>query len=268
MTPLADLVARTPDPPAVIAAIHAACAAGPAAVAEVLRRAGGHESLTSLALTHAGVASASGPVQLGAVAGALDVVLEQRAGGDVTLALTVPPFLATAFDTFRGENPAVRTDRTAAAVAAVAASARNRLVIAAPYLTAVGIEDLLSHVKRVTGGGGQVIVITRGLSPRCPTPSADNLDAVAALRATVDGYPGGSVRVSSWEEDGLGVHLKAVVADACDAYLGSANLTGPGRSSHAEAGVRLPPRLAGPLAAWLNLIADELDGRRGLAGTR
>jgi len=64
------------------------------------------------------------------------------------------------------------------------------------------------------------------------------------------------------------VHLKAVVADDTDAYLGSANLTGPGQLGHAEAGVRLPTRLARPLAGWLGLLADALEARRRVAAYR
>ena len=64
------------------------------------------------------------------------------------------------------------------------------------------------------------------------------------------------------------MHLKAIVADDADAYLGSANLTGPGQLGHAEAGVRLPSRLALPLARWLGLLADALDARRGVAAYR
>ena len=180
---------------------------------------------------------------------------------------TVPAFLAKAFDTFTSTTPGVRAERTAAVVSAVAAGARSSLTIAAPYLATVAVDALIPSARRVLDAGGTVKVITRALSPRSPEPAKANITVVGALREAAAGRPG-RLRVSSWEEDGLGVHLKAIVADDADAYLGSANLTGPGQLGHAEAGVRLPPQLALPLARWLGMLADALDARRGVAAYR
>lgn len=275
VTPLADLLARTPDPDATIASVRAACAEGPAAVLRVLREAsetaGIDPHLTTLALAHAGLTGTDGSpptvTELGAVGGALEILVEVQREMDVSLVFTVPAFLAKAFDTFTSTTPGVRADRTAAVVSAVAAGARSSLTIAAPYLATIAVDALIPSVSRILDVGGTVTVITRALSTRSPEPAKPNITVVESLRDAAAGRPG-RLRVSSWEEDGLGVHLKAIVADDADAYLGSANLTGPGQLGHAEAGVRLPSRLALPLARWLGLLADALDARRGVAAYR
>jgi phosphatidylserine/phosphatidylglycerophosphate/cardiolipin synthase-like enzyme len=275
VTPLADLLARTPDPDATVASIRAACTDGTAAVLRVTREAasaaGIDARLITLAAAQAGITSTDDGTltvaELSAIGGALEILVDTRREPDVSLVFTVPLFLATAFDAFTAKTPVVRAERTAAVVSAVATGARSSLTIAAPFLAAVAVDGLLPPARRVLDGGGVVTVVTRALSPRSPQPARANITAVDALRHAAAGRPG-HLRVSSWEEEGLGVHLKAVVADDADAYLGSANLTGPGQLGHAEAGVRLPPRLAGPLAEWLRLLADALDARRGVAAYR
>jgi len=275
VTPLADLLVRAPDPDATVASVRAACADGPEAVVRVVREAtraaGVDPRPVSLAVAHAGIATTDGSLptvaELAAVGGALEILVEARRAGDVSLVFTVPAFLATAFDTFTASTPGVRAERTATVVTSVAAGARSSLTIAAPYLATVAVDALVPHAVRVLDAGGVVTVVTRALSPRCPDPAKANIAAVGGLRDAAAERPG-RLRVCSWEEDGLGVHLKAVVADDVDAYLGSANLTGPGQLGHAEAGVRLPTRLARPLGGWLGLLADALDARREVAAYR
>jgi hypothetical protein len=275
VTPLADLLVRTPDPDATVASLRAACADGPAAVVRVVREAteaaGVDPRLMTLAVAYAGITTTDGrvptAVELAAVGGALEILVESWRDGDVSLVFTVPAFLTTAFDTFSSSTPGVRAERTATVVTAVAAGARSSLTIVAPYLATVAVDALVPHVVRVLDAGGVVTVVTRALSPRSPDPAKANIAVVGGLRDAASGRPG-RLRVSSWEEHGLGVHLKAVVADDTDAYLGSANLTGPGQLGHAEAGVRLPTRLARPLGRWLGLLADALDARRGVAAYR
>jgi phosphatidylserine/phosphatidylglycerophosphate/cardiolipin synthase-like enzyme len=275
VTPLADLLARTPDPDATIASIRAACADGTTAVLRVTRdaasAAGIDARLITLAAARAGITATDdntlSVAELSAIGGALEVLVDTRREPDVSLVFTVPVFLATAFDAFTSKTLVVRAERTAAVVSAVASAARSSLTIAAPFLASMAMESLVPQARRVLDSGGMVTVVTRALSPRSPEPAQANITAVDALRRAAVGRPG-RLRVSSWEESGLGVHLKAVVADDTDAYLGSANLTGPGQVGHAEAGVRLPARLASPLAEWLGLLADALDGRRGVAAYR
>jgi len=275
VTPLADLLARTPDPDATVASVRAACTDGSAAVEWVVQEAAGSAGIDARVMTraaaYAGITKTDGSLptlaELAAIGGALEVLVEERRDQDVSLVFTVPAFLATAFDTFTCPTPAVRVEQTATIVAAVAAGAQSSLTIAAPYLAAVAMDALVPHAVRVLDAGGVVTLVTRALSPRSPEPARANIAAVGALREAAAGRRG-QLRVSSWEEDGLGVHLKTVIADDADAYLGSANLTGPAQLGHAEAGVRLPPRLARPLARWLSLLADALDARRNFAAYR
>jgi hypothetical protein len=275
VTPLADLLARTPDPDATVASVRAACAHGAAeverAVGEATGTAGIDPRLTTLAVAHAGITTADGGpptlAELAAIGGALEILVDVRRETNVSLVFTVPAFLAAAFDTFTSTTPGVRAERTAAVVSEVAAGARSSLTIVAPYLATVAVDALVPPARQVLSAGGVVTVITRALSPRSPEPAKSNITAVEALRDAAADRPG-RLRVSSWEEEGLGVHLKAVIADDTDAYLGSANLTGPGQLGHAEAGVRLPRRLARPLAEWVTLLADALDARRGAAAYR
>ncbi|MPQ99582.1 hypothetical protein GB931_16995 [Modestobacter sp. I12A-02628] len=257
VTPLADLVAHTPDPAAAVAGVRAAAPGGPAAVAAALTTAGADRRLLPAALAFAGAGPGCPQSELAAVAGALEVLVAQQLAGRVSLVLTVPEFLTAAHARFLADHPGVGARRTSGVIADIAAGAVRELTVAAPFLAAVAVEDLLPDVRRVLGAGGRVTVLTRALTSRCPEPSGANIAAVAAVRAAGDGRPG-SLRVRSWEGPGLGVHLKAVVGDRADGYLGSANVTGGGQRDHVEAGVRLPRTLAAPLADWLDLLAVAL----------
>ena len=203
VTPLADLLARTPDPDATIASVRAACAEGPAAVLRVLREAsetaGIDPHLTTLALAHAGLTGTDGSpptvTELGAVGGALEILVEVQREMDVSLVFTVPAFLAKAFDTFTSTTPGVRADRTAAVVSAVAAGARSSLTIAAPYLATIAVDALIPSVSRILDVGGTVTVITRALSHAIPgTGEAEHHRCrVAARRGGREARPTASV---------------------------------------------------------------------------
>jgi hypothetical protein len=226
VTPLADLLARTSEPDATVASIRAACPEGVAAVLRLIQEAGStagiNARLMTLAAAQAGInATDDGPstvAELAAIGGALEILVDTRREPDVSLVFTVPAFLSGAFDAFSSKTTVVRVERTAAVVSTVAATARSSLTIAAPFLAAVAFEQLVPQARRVLDSGGVVAVITRALSPRSPEPAQSNIAAVEALRQVASGRPG-RLRVSSWEEAGLGVHLKTVVADNTDAYL-------------------------------------------------
>ncbi|MBB3084180.1 hypothetical protein [Geodermatophilus sabuli] len=257
MTPLADLVTRTCDSAGAVAAVRAATADGAAAIAGVLVEAGADRRLLPGALEYAGVTATATPLELAAIAGALEVLVASQRTGQPSLVLTVPEFLTGAYARFLADHPAVHARRTSAVLAEVAAGAEGRLLVAAPYLTGVALERLVPHAGRVLTDGGTVCVITRALTGRSPEPSPANIAAVGALRRVTQSRPG-RLLVRSWEGPGLGVHLKAVIADRDDAYLGSANMTDGGHRGHAEAGVRLPAAIAGPLADWLEMLAGAL----------
>lgn len=182
----------------------------------------------------------------------LDTVLAiQELGTDRwTTVLTVPDFLrATLRDTLVVETlPAIRK---------IVACAERRIVLASPFLNE-GFGELVAHVARFLDRGGEVLVITRQLLD----PESLNSEAIGRLRSAC----GAQVRldVVSWEEEGLGLHLKAVIADSRTAYVGSANFTWGGLGDHAELGVLLEgPSVAGVERA-LDGLAVELRRRRRL----
>jgi phosphatidylserine/phosphatidylglycerophosphate/cardiolipin synthase-like enzyme len=90
------------------------------------------------------------------------------------------------------------------------------------------------------------------------------VDAVATLRHAATGKPG-RLLVASWEETGLGIHFKVVLAHRENgtrvAYIGSSNLTPGGTLAHAEAGVLADGPQVDALSKWLDLIVCELRRR-------
>lgn len=191
-------------------------------------------------------------------------VLADRRDDAWQLVLTVPGFLRARLDAVAGGGP--RPRETSTVLPEVAASATKRLVIAAPYLHTGFIQYLVEPVRRLLAGGGDVVVLTRALSLRAPQTSSANVEAVEQLRAVAEpaaaGLAPGSMRVCSWEERGLGLHFKAVVADGRRAYLGSSNFTPGGTAGHAEGGVLLDSSRVQLLESWLLAVADELEERR------
>jgi phosphatidylserine/phosphatidylglycerophosphate/cardiolipin synthase-like enzyme len=215
-------------------------------------------------LTHAQVLDADGTVTPVAAVrlGQAQVLAEMRTGERCELVLTVPAFLRDALDEAASANMADgRPRETLLAITEVASTARERLVIAAPYLHPGLVAVLAGHVERITRGGGQAVVITRALSPGSPSHSAPNRESIALLRAAAH-RAAQRLIVHSWEEEGLGIHFKAMTADHRLGYLGSANLTPWGAYLHAEAGVLLRGRQAALLADWLDRVALVLDRRR------
>nr|WP_225955288.1 phospholipase D-like domain-containing protein [Kibdelosporangium phytohabitans] len=189
-------------------------------------------------------------------------VLTEAAEDSWELVLTVPGFLRrTLADLVAVNGDRSRPRETQATLVEVAATARDNLMIAAPYLHADFVTTLANPLQRVLQTGGAVTVITRALSLTAPERSSANVEAIALLRQVAE-RAGRAITVRSWEESGLGVHFKVVIADHRLAYLGSANLTPGGTAAHAEAGVLLRgPRVAA-LSRWLTAVADELARRR------
>jgi phosphatidylserine/phosphatidylglycerophosphate/cardiolipin synthase-like enzyme len=160
---------------------------------------------------------------------------------------------------------AARPLETTTAIRETAASAGPRLQIAAPYMHTGFVRLLAPQVERVLDAGGQVQLVTRALSLRTADRSSANVDAVTLLRNAADGKRG-TLLVASWEETGLGIHFKVVLAHRADgrqtAYIGSSNLTPSGTLAHAEAGVIANGPQVEALSKWLDLIVSELMRRR------
>lgn len=103
------------------------------------------------------------------------------------------------------------------------------------------------------------------MSLTAPARSSANADAIALLRSVADGKPGRLV-VASWEESGLGVHLKVVLGhragDGPVAYIGSSNPTPGGTLGHAETGVLAHGKQVELLSRWLDVTVAEMERRR------
>ena len=178
------------------------------------------------------------------------------------LVLTVPVFLRPSLDKFVAQHgAAARPCETKAVLSEVANAATEKLVIAAPYLQAGFLTQIIPAVERLLSNGGEVLLITRALSTGSPETSAANAEAAALMREA-GARAGRQPVVRSWEESGLGMHFKVAIADAKEAYLGSANFTVGGTTSHVEMGVRLRGEQVGTIAAWVDIVANTLAARR------
>lgn len=265
LKPVVALIRQAPEPMTLAARLLDLAESGStgAELATVLSTSVTDGNLARSALIHADILDMAGNrTPRAAVRLAQAQVLTEAAEDSWELVLTVPGFLRrTLADLVAGNGDRSRPRETQATLVEVAATARDDLMIAAPYLHADFVTTLANPLQRVLQVGGTVTVITRALSLTAPERSSANVEAIALLRRVAE-RAGRAISVRSWEESGLGVHFKVVVADRKLAYLGSANLTPGGTVAHAEAGVLLRgPRVA-HLSRWLTAVADELARRR------
>ena len=268
VTPLADLLLQAKDPVLLAETILADIQAGVTDGHELIARISAGVSDKGLVLpclTLAGIVSSdTGAVNSGAVipAAQLLAVVEMHMNMDRwQLALTVPPFIRPAFTDMVADLPsAIRPVETLPAIQAVAQSAQKRLILAAPYLHPTFMVTFVPHITRIAATGGKVLLLTRALSVLSEEQSRSNVEALQKLRGSVDNRE--VLIVRSWEEVGLGLHLKAVVADEHMAYVGSANLTPTGASAQAEAGVLLSGPGVVVLARWLEAVSRALGEHR------
>lgn len=268
--PLVSLLGQARDPVGCAYALQASAANGADGAALTAQLAA---EVTDTALVRATLRFASVLDPAGQVTGEAAIRLaqaavlsEDAAEGGWHLVLTVPGFLRTALDAFVAEHGAgARPRETTETLREVANTASHRLVIAAPYLHAAFVRLLAADVERILAAGGGVLVVTRALALTAPERSSANVEAVTLLRQAAD-RTGRALTVRSWEESGLGIHFKVLLADDELAYLGSANLTPGGTLAHAETGVLLHGRGVAVLGRWLDMVCDELARRRLPAG--
>lgn len=268
LSPLADLILQAEEPGQLAEMILEDIQSGVTDGAGIVARMSGavhDDGLIFPCLALAGILDpATHAVCSGAVVPAAQIlaVVEAYMSADHwQLAVTVPAFVRSRFTSMVDEMlPRVRPIETVPAMHGVADSAINRLVLAAPYLQPAFVSTFMRHVNRVINRGGTVVVLTQALSVISGQQSSANVEALRALRAGASNPE--KLLVRSWEEEGLGVHLKAVVADEQRAYVGSANLTLSGTSSHAEVGVLLSGPSVKVLARWLEIVGSALTERR------
>ena len=260
VNPLADLLLQAKDPVLLAKTILADVQAGVGDGQTLVARISADVHDKELVLPCLALADIVNPdtraVNSGAVvpAAQLLAVVETYTNADHwQLALTVPPFVRTAFTDMITDLPsAIHPIETLPAIQTVAESVRERLILAALYLHPTFIAIFVPHVTRIAAAGGRVLLLTRALSALSKEQSRANVEALQKLRGSVPDHE--VLIVRSWEEAGLGLHLKAVVADEHMAYVGSANLTLTGASAQAEAGVLLSGPGVKVLARWLEAI--------------
>lgn len=265
LRPLVSLLLQAPAPAETAAAatnIAAAAGTGPE-IAALIQDAVVDRRLVSYALVHAGVVDEVGEITqaaplLLAQAHAM-VAMSLEEGWE--LVLTVPAFLTESLNEMSRDNggPGLPLD-TGRTIRHVAESAQSHLVIAAPYLHPSFAATVAPALSTLTEAGGTGTVITRALGRSAPARSNANVAAVAVLRGAASAA-GGRLKVCSWDESGLGIHFKVVLADDQLAYIGSANLTPGGTRAHAEVGMLLRGSRVKALSRWLHVVADELTRR-------
>lgn len=247
---LVELVAATPDPTATMASLSLAAqkedAVGVIAALEAPGLA--EPALMSAGITARGKVLPTARDQLLRVEGILWARgLVKDSWRPV---MTVPHYLRTAIaEGHVAETYSVLTE--------LVASASDRVVIVSPYLDA-GFDRLIAPLLAFLTRGGKALIITRELA----LPASHNAEAIRRLRAALP--TDARVEVASWEEEGLGLHMKCLVADGERAYVGSANFTYGGMSQHAELGVRLEGPAVLDLEQLLEVLASELRSRRRL----
>jgi len=253
LTPLAALLARTPDPSARCAELAEALRSGSeTCTGEIIRQCFGADAADApAALEHAGVTAGTRGWQV-RLAQAEVLALEIRRARRTAprLAMTVPDYLRPAWAEHLHEFPAAEWPReTWPAILDITFQAQRELLLAAPFLNGEHARSLAPGVARLTSAGGHVLLVTQGAA------TGPNREAVRLLvQASCEP---GSVDVWSWPRPGLGIHFKAVAADRQVAYIGSANLTTHAALRHAEAGVILHGTQARQLDQWIRRIAEH-----------
>jgi phosphatidylserine/phosphatidylglycerophosphate/cardiolipin synthase-like enzyme len=256
LEPLAGLVEAADETATILTRLNMAIAAGDAKGLPELFP----DSRTAAScLRYAGILDANGNL----LPGAHDRLIELRTlmalqGGPANRwapVMTVPPFLRRAL-------PEGSVLETLPVVRRLVTGARRRLLIASPFLDS-SFAALVPAIARFVGNGGQCLLITRDLLEE--GPAGRNRGIVNRLRSAVAdaGSEVGRLEVVSWEEVGLGIHMKVLVADSGAAYVGSANLTWGGLGDHAEIGIYLEGSPVIEIERLIEAVAVTLRERRG-----
>lgn len=136
-------------------------------------------------------------------------------------------------------------------------SARESMIVVAPYWSVDAVQMLMRHVTRASMSGVRISILTQ---PRVHL-SADALKAVLLLRGLL-AFKHADVSVySPYIVGGRAplIHCKAVVQDDERAYLGSANFTVNGIDQSVELGVILGGFEARSVRSWLTALMKPLE---------
>ncbi len=255
LEPLAGLVETADEPATILARLDAAIAAGDIAGLPGLFPDPG---IAASCLRYAGISDANGnplPEAHDRLIELRTLMALQGARAQWVPVMTVPPFLRRAL-------PEGSVLETLSVFRRLATGASRRLVIASPFLDS-GFATLVPAVARLVADGGHCLLITRDLLEE--GPAGLNREVVNRLRSAVEDGGGEVSRLEavSWEEAGLGIHMKVLIADSRTAYVGSANLTWGGLGDHAEIGVYLEGPPVAEIERLIEAVATTLRERRG-----
>jgi phosphatidylserine/phosphatidylglycerophosphate/cardiolipin synthase-like enzyme len=143
----------------------------------------------------------------------------------------------------------------------LAVEAGSKLVLASPYIYVAGLLRngvLANAVRRALDNGVEVEIASAGTS----------IQQLRTLLAA-SGHSGRKLtlyqpKANVVDEKQLDSHAKFCISDSRKAYLGSANLTGPGLGGHLEMGVLVEGHLAAQVSKfWEDLKTIGLFVRAG-----
>lgn len=186
----------------------------------------------------------------------LNIYVEANAISSTVSSIPMPELawtLPSGFEITGGPHPR----SLAALMSSVISKAYHRLYILSPFLDQLGAEVLAGPVGGAARRGATIYLISHGLDD-VTSPRA------AALRTFRSVAPGLQAYSAPWPRRGRSniLHAKIIVADANQAVMASANITGYGLSTHLEVGLGLTDKIAGDLEVLLSrLIASELVRR-------
>lgn len=128
----------------------------------------------------------------------------------------------------------------------LAVQSQHRLVISAPFIqqgSGIHRGPLAEAITYALERGVRVEIVSTGKSLQ---RLVDDVVTREALRKAILLCPISNIR----DETVIGSHAKFCIADDSAAYIGSANLTGPGLSTHLEMGVLVRGILARQVSAF------------------
>jgi phosphatidylserine/phosphatidylglycerophosphate/cardiolipin synthase-like enzyme len=135
---------------------------------------------------------------------------------------------------------------TLGALTELTVHSQRRLVISSPFIqqgSGIHRGPLAEAINCALRRGVRVEIVSTGKSLR---GIANNAMTVQSLKKAILMCPTSNVR----DDTVIGSHAKFCIADDVAAYIGSANLTGPGLNTHLEMGVLVKGILARQVSAF------------------
>lgn len=140
---------------------------------------------------------------------------------------------------------------TANAFLHIASAARSRLVVMMPFLDPCGF-DWLKRVFESAGRTVEKVLILRNVEQYAVDLSVHHAEWLRNMHIGIRDYYMSHERGRALPIETF--HAKIVLADDCQAYIGSANLLGSGNGTSLEAGVLVDGRAAAQVARLVDAV--------------